>query len=135
MLSPRESPIKSFSKEGPRACAEASAAAAAAAGSLEKPVSEAAVSSADPKSISESSLSGPFLTPAPLVPSVPLGMRDAPSTSPDLTRRYRSRVRWMLSLISNSFATASWSSDSSSHIFWILGCALARALDRSFSSQ
>ena len=48
----------------------------------------------------------------------------APSISPFFISLYLSTVRCMLSLISKSFATASWSSDSSSHIFWIFGCAL-----------
>lgn len=41
----------------------------------------------------------------------------------------------MLSLISNSLATASVSSDSSSHIFWIFGCALRSAFASSCSQS
>ena len=123
VLSPSDRPIKSFSSDE-SVCAPIFAPAGA-------PDVGADELSAGPKSMSDSSFPGPLDTPAPLLPSVPLGIRDAAATSPVLTSLYRSIVLCMLSLISNSFATASWSSDSSSHIFWIFGCALANAFDSS----
>jgi hypothetical protein len=75
------------------------------------------------KSIRDSSLLA-FLDTPVVVPKVPLGIFDAASWSPFFTSLYRWIVRCMLSLISSNLCTASGSSDSSSHIFWILGCAL-----------
>lgn len=68
------------------------------------------------KSIRDSSLFAFFETPV-VVPRVPFGILDAASWSPFWISLYRSMVRCMLSLISNSLLTASGSSDSSSHIF------------------
>lgn len=79
------------------------------------------------KSINDSSLAAFLPTPV-VVPSVPLGMLFAAVTLPFFISLYLSMVRCMLSLISNNLFTASASSDSSSHIFWILGWALCRAL-------
>lgn len=50
----------------------------------EPPCAAGVSSSGPPKSIRDNSLSGPALTPAPLVPSVPLGIFEAPSMSPFL---------------------------------------------------
>ena len=86
--------------------------------------------SSPPKSMSDNSLSAFLLTPVD-VPKVPFGIFEAASISPCLINLYLSIVRWILSLISRSLLTASASSDSSSHIFWILGCALCKALARS----
>lgn len=86
------------------------------------------------KSIKDNSLFA-FLDTPVVVPSVPFGIRAAPSTSPFLTNLYRSIVRWMLSLISNNLRTASASSDSSSHIFWIFGWALMSAFASSYTCQ
>ena len=81
------------------------------------------VSGSPLKSIRESSLSAVLPTPVE-VPRVPFGIFEAASRSPFFINLYLSMVRCMLSLISSNFATASESSDSSSHIFCIFGCAL-----------
>jgi hypothetical protein len=86
------------------------------------------------KSINDNSLAAFLPTPV-LVPRVPAAILLASSTLPAFMRRYLSMVRCMLSLISRSLDTASASSDSSSHIFWILGWALAKADTSSWSSE
>ena len=65
----------------------------------------------------------------------PCAIFAAPSTSPFFSSLYLSAVRCMLSLMLSNLATASWSSDSSSHIFWILGCALCSAAASSSSTS
>lgn len=113
-LSPKDNPSKSSSKELVAACS--------------CPFDGAGSSGS--KSINDNSLLAFFPTPV-VVPSVPLGILAAPSKSPFFTNLYRSIVRWILSLICFSFSTASVSSDSSSHIFWIFGCALWSAFANS----
>lgn len=78
------------------------------------------------KSISDNSFAAFLPTPV-VVPKVPAAIWLAAVTFPTFINLYLSMVRWILSLISSSFATASASSDSSSHIFCILGCALCSA--------
>lgn len=109
-LPPRERPSRSFSSDCPGSAA--GDACPGAAGILDA-CADAAASSGPPKSMRDNSLSGPLETPAPLVPRVPWGILEAPSMSPFCINRYLSNVRCMLSLISKSLATASWSSDSS----------------------
>lgn len=111
--SPRESPRRSFSNAFPP--------------SDDGPALPFELAGSGSKSINENSLLAFLETPV-VVPRVPLGILDAASKSPFRTCLYRSIVRCMLSLISSNLWTASGSSDSSSHIFWILGCALCRAL-------
>lgn len=86
------------------------------------------------KSINESSFAAFLLTPVE-VPSVPFGILFAAVTLPAFISLYRSMVLWMLSLISNNLLTASASSDSSSHIFWIFGWALCRAFASSWNNE